>query len=120
VRVLLADDHTTFREGLARVLSSYGGMQVVAQVPNDSEKALRLAGELEPDVVVKQVRLPVDHKGIWASRIVIVRAPSAGTLGSVHILPSFGWAGVRLGAPDVLNDLPLRPNDTQDHFDINL
>jgi DNA-binding NarL/FixJ family response regulator len=57
IRVLLADDHTMFRQGLARILASYGGMEVVAEVPNDAE-ALELARELSPDVVIMQVQMP--------------------------------------------------------------
>ena len=57
IRVLLADDHTMFREGLASILASYGGLEVVAEVPNDAE-ALRLVGELSPDVVIMQVQMP--------------------------------------------------------------
>jgi DNA-binding NarL/FixJ family response regulator len=57
IRVLLADDHTMFREGLAGILASYGAMEVVAEVPNDAE-ALKLARELSPDVVIMQVQLP--------------------------------------------------------------
>ena len=58
IRVLLADDHTMFRQGLAGILAAYGGMEVVAEVPND-EDALRLARELRPDAVVMQVQTPV-------------------------------------------------------------
>ncbi len=58
IRVLLADDHAMFRQGLAGVLARYGGMEVVAEVPND-EDALRLARRLAPDVVVMQVQMPV-------------------------------------------------------------
>jgi DNA-binding NarL/FixJ family response regulator len=58
VRVLLADDHTMFRQGLAGILAAYGGMEVVAEVPND-EEALTLARKLHPDVVVMQVQMPV-------------------------------------------------------------
>jgi DNA-binding NarL/FixJ family response regulator len=54
---LLADDHTMFRQGLAGVLASYGSMEIVAEVPNDAE-ALKLAGELSPDVVIMQVQMP--------------------------------------------------------------
>jgi DNA-binding NarL/FixJ family response regulator len=61
IRVLLADDHAMFRQGLAAVLASYGGIEVVAEVPNDAE-ALRLARELEPDVVIMQVQMPFE----WA------------------------------------------------------
>ena len=57
IRVLLADDHTMFREGLAFILASYGGLEIVAEVPNDAE-ALRFARELSPDVVVMQVQMP--------------------------------------------------------------
>jgi len=57
IRVLLADDHTMFREGLSAILASYGGLAVVAEVPNDAE-ALRLVGELSPDVVIMQVQMP--------------------------------------------------------------
>jgi DNA-binding NarL/FixJ family response regulator len=57
IRVLLADDHTMFRQGLARILASYGGVEVVADLPND-EEALRLARELSPDVFIMQVQIP--------------------------------------------------------------
>jgi DNA-binding NarL/FixJ family response regulator len=60
IRVLLADDHTMFRQGLAGILTRYGAMEVVAQVPND-EDALRLARELSPDAVVMQVQMPFER-----------------------------------------------------------
>ena len=37
IRVLLADDHTLFRQGLAGLLGAYGGLEIIAQVPNDEE-----------------------------------------------------------------------------------
>jgi DNA-binding NarL/FixJ family response regulator len=60
VRVLLADDHTMFREGLANVLASYGGIEVVAETTND-EGAVSLAREHKPDVVVMQAQLPLER-----------------------------------------------------------
>src|SRR5215217_1186807 len=60
IRVLLADDHTMFREGLTGILASYGGMEVVAEVPNDGE-ALKLSRELSPDVVIMQVQMPFER-----------------------------------------------------------
>ena len=60
IRVLLADDHTMFREGLAGILASYAGMEVLAEVSNDGE-ALRLARDLEPDVVIMQVQMPFER-----------------------------------------------------------
>jgi DNA-binding NarL/FixJ family response regulator len=60
IRVLLADDHTMFRQGIAGILAAYGAMEVVAEVPNDAE-ALRLARELAPAVVVMQVQMPFER-----------------------------------------------------------
>jgi DNA-binding NarL/FixJ family response regulator len=60
IRVLLADDHTMFRQGLAGVLASYGAMEIIAEVPNDAD-ALQLARELSPDVVIMQVQLPLQR-----------------------------------------------------------
>ena len=60
IRVLLADDHTMFRQGLASILASYGGMEVIAEVPNDGE-ALKLAHELSPEVVIMQVQMPFER-----------------------------------------------------------
>jgi DNA-binding NarL/FixJ family response regulator len=60
IRVLLADDHTMFRQGLASIFASYGGMEVIAEVPNDGE-TLELARELSPDVVIMQVQIPFER-----------------------------------------------------------
>jgi len=60
IRVLFADDHTMFRQGLAAVLATQGALEVMAEVPND-EEALRLARELRPDVVVMQVQMPFER-----------------------------------------------------------
>ena len=60
VRVLLADDHTMFREGLANVLAAYGGIEVVAETTND-EGAITIAREHKPDVVVMQAQLPLER-----------------------------------------------------------
>jgi DNA-binding NarL/FixJ family response regulator len=59
ITVLLADDHTMFREGLAGLLASYGGMRVVGSTPN-GEDALALAEEERPDVVIMQVQIPFE------------------------------------------------------------
>jgi DNA-binding NarL/FixJ family response regulator len=60
IKVLLADDHTMFREGLAGILASYGSMEIIAEAPNDAE-VLELARELNPDVVIMQVQMPFDR-----------------------------------------------------------
>lgn len=59
IKVLLVDDHTMFREGLAGVLTAYGGLEVVAQTSND-DGAVALARQKKPDVVIMQVQVPFE------------------------------------------------------------
>jgi len=58
--LLLVDDHTMFRRGLTRMLTTYGGMEVGGEVPND-ESALRLSLDTRPDVVVMEVQTPFER-----------------------------------------------------------
>src|SRR5215203_3341739 len=60
IKVLLADNHTMFRQGIARVLAGYGGMQVVGQTDND-EGAVELARLRKPDMVLMQVQMPISR-----------------------------------------------------------
>jgi DNA-binding NarL/FixJ family response regulator len=58
IKVLLADNHTMFREGMASVLADYGGIEVVGQTDND-EGTVELARLRKPDVVLMQVQMPI-------------------------------------------------------------
>ncbi len=60
IRVLLADDHTMFRQGIVGVLADYGGMEVVGQTDND-ESAVEMTRRLRPDVVLMQVQMPFER-----------------------------------------------------------
>lgn len=57
VRVLLADDHTMFRQGMREMLSTDGAIEIVGQAA-DGREAVALARRLRPDVVVLDVEMP--------------------------------------------------------------
>lgn len=57
VRVLIADDHPTFRQGLRAVLAQAEDVEVVADAPS-GELALELCARHEPDVVLMDVLMP--------------------------------------------------------------
>ena len=58
IRILLADDHTMFRQGLKEMLTTGESIEVVGEAEN-GEEAVALAEKLKPDVVVLDVEMPV-------------------------------------------------------------
>jgi len=57
LRIILADDHAIFREGLRALLQDQPHMEVLAEA-EDGREAVRLARELKPDLVVMDVTMP--------------------------------------------------------------
>jgi DNA-binding NarL/FixJ family response regulator len=73
IRVLTADDQRVVREGLAMVLGLLPGVEVVGTAA-DGEEALTLATELNPDVVLMDLRMP-RCDGVEATRRLREQAP---------------------------------------------
>ncbi len=66
VNVLLADDHKIVRDGLRILIENHGNMNVVAEAEN-GQKAITLAKELHPQVIIMDISMP-DMNGIDATR----------------------------------------------------
>ena len=58
IRLLVVDDHPVVRAGMVAMLSEEEGLEVVGQAANGAE-ALAFARELDPDVVLMDLRMPV-------------------------------------------------------------
>ena len=78
VRIVLADDHPMFREGLRFTLEREADLVVVGEASNGVE-AVRLTGELDPDVVVMDLAMPA-LGGLAATRQLVQAAATARVL----------------------------------------
>jgi DNA-binding NarL/FixJ family response regulator len=97
IRVLLADDHTLFRQGLAGLLASYGGLEIIAQVPNDQD-ALRLAQQEKPDVVIMEVQMPFERSKESLLKMREISPPPKVVLVTMFEDPSYVRGLMELGA----------------------
>jgi DNA-binding NarL/FixJ family response regulator len=74
IRVVLGDDHTLVRQGLRRFIESADGIEVLGEASTGADM-VRLAEEIEPDVVVLDIRMP-EIDGIEAARQITARLPA--------------------------------------------
>lgn len=78
IRVLVADDHTLFRDGLQSLLGSVSDVEVVGEAGNGKE-AIAAAFEFEPDVILMDILMPV-VSGIEATKKITATLPDVGVV----------------------------------------
>lgn len=106
IRVLLVDDQALFREGLRTILSLTDDLEVVGEA-EDGEDSLRQAAQLNPDVVLMDLKMPI-LDGVEATRRLHENRPDC----RIIILTTFDddeyvFEGLRAGAVGyLLKDTP--------------
>jgi len=73
LHVLIVDDHTLVRAGLARLVQGFSGCEVVAEA-RDCAQAVAAVSQYHPDLVLLDLSLP-DHSGLEALRLMLNDAP---------------------------------------------
>jgi len=97
IRIIIADDHSVVRQGLKMFLSLDPELEVIAEASNGAE-ALQLAGELQPDVVLMDLLMPV-MDGITAIGKIRQQHPDVEVLALTSVLEDASVVGaVRAGA----------------------
>ena len=78
IRVLIADDHPLYRDGMRGLLDSEPSTEVLGEA-SSGEEAIELAEALQPDVILMDIKMP-GINGIEASREILNTNPQAGIL----------------------------------------
>jgi two-component system nitrate/nitrite response regulator NarL len=68
IKVMIVDDHTLFRQGLRKVLETYREIQVIGEA-SDGKEAIVRVGELQPDVVLMDIKMP-RMEGFESTRLI--------------------------------------------------
>ena len=106
IRVLLADDQPLLRMGFRMVLEAHDGLEVIGEAA-DGAQAVSAVAELEPDVIVMDVRMP-GLDGIEATRRIVADRPDTRILIlTTFDVDEYAVEGLKAGASGfLLKDVP--------------
>ena len=78
ITILLADDHTIFRQGLIALLRAEEGMTVVGEARTSGE-AVEFVQTLQPEIIVLDIMMP-DYNGLRAAHMILEQDPEIGVI----------------------------------------
>jgi DNA-binding NarL/FixJ family response regulator len=101
-RVLIADDHEFTRKTLKTLIEAHPGWQICGEAEN-GHQAIRKAGELQPDLIVLDLSMPL-MGGLEAARAISDAAPTVPILiYTLHVSPELAVEARKVGVRQIVD-----------------
>jgi DNA-binding NarL/FixJ family response regulator len=112
IRVLLADDHRLFRQGIRQICEILGGFEVVGEAENGQE-AVEAARQLQPDIILMDINMPL-LDGVQATSVITRNNPGTRVIVlTMYRQDQYVFEAIKAGARGYL----LKDSDEQELLD---
>jgi two-component system, NarL family, response regulator DegU len=101
VRLIIADDHQLFREGVKRILNMEEDMEVIGEC-GDGIQVVELCNQMTPDVVLMDINMPLENGVVATERLKLIFPDVKVIILSIHDDESYVFETLRKGASGYL------------------
>lgn len=101
VKLVLADDHQLFREGVKRIINMENDLEVVGEC-GDGIQIIELCNELHPDIVLMDINMPVENGVVATEKLKEIFPAIKVIILSIHDDESYVFETLRKGASGYL------------------
>ncbi|WP_135552039.1 response regulator [Paenibacillus cymbidii] len=101
IKIILADDHQLFREGVKRIINMENDLEVIGEC-GDGIQALELCNELHPDIVLMDINMPVENGVVATEKLKDIFPSIKVIILSIHDDESYVFETLRKGASGYL------------------
>lgn len=101
IRLVLADDHQLFREGVKRILNMENDLEVVGEC-GDGIQVIELCNTLNPDIVLMDINMPIENGVVATGKLKEIFPDIKVIILSIHDDESYVFETLRKGASGYL------------------
>jgi len=101
VRIVIADDHQLFREGVKRIINMEDDMEVIGEC-GDGIQVIELCNQITPDIVLMDINMPLENGVVATERLKLIFPDIKVIILSIHDDESYVFETLRKGASGYL------------------
>ncbi|UJF33236.1 response regulator [Paenibacillus hexagrammi] len=101
VRIIIADDHQLFREGVKRIINMEDDMEVIGEC-GDGIQVIELCNQITPDIVLMDINMPLENGVVATERLKLIFPDIKVIILSIHDDESYVFETLRKGASGYL------------------